>query len=143
MGGLERPWAKRVGREVEVWRYGRRWAELASVVSAGQRGWQRRRGKRHNLVNEGSGDYALRVASNRDKTGIRVRTRRTIEKGSVLKGRRDSRLKHAETGNLLNNGRGLFIRPGNMVTLKLVWIVPNSAWSLNSSQEASLDQRTS
>ena len=26
--------AKRVGREVEVWRYGRRWAELASVVSA-------------------------------------------------------------------------------------------------------------
>ena len=53
--------ATRVGREVEVWRYGRRWAELVSVVSAGQRGWQRRRGKRHNLVNEGSGDYALRL----------------------------------------------------------------------------------
>ena len=55
-------------------------------------------------MNQGSGDYALRVASNRDDTGIRVRPRRTIEKGSILKGRRDSRLEHAETGNLLNNG---------------------------------------
>ena len=35
-------------------------AELASVVSAGQRGWQRRCGKSHNLVNERSDDYALR-----------------------------------------------------------------------------------
>ena len=89
------------------------------MVSAGQRGWQRRRGKGHNLVNEGSSDYALWVASNRDETGIRVRLRRTIEKGSVLKGRRDSRLEHAETGNLLNNGRAHFIRPGNTVTLQV------------------------
>ena len=64
MGGLERRRAKMVAREVEVWQYGRLWAELASVVLAGQRGRQRKRGKRHNLVNEGSGDYALRVASN-------------------------------------------------------------------------------
>ena len=56
------------------------------------------------------------IASNRDETGIRVSARRTIEKGSVLKGRRDSSLKHAETGNLLNNGRRLFIRSGNAVT---------------------------
>ena len=58
MGGLERRWAKRVGREVEVWRYGRRWAELASVVSTWAKGLaDRRRGERHNLVNEGSGEY--------------------------------------------------------------------------------------
>ena len=58
MGGLERQRAKRVAREVEVWRYRRHWAELASVVSAWAKGLaDRRRGKRHNLVNEGSGDY--------------------------------------------------------------------------------------
>ena len=38
MGGLERRRAKRVAREVEVWRYGRRWVELASVVWAWAKG---------------------------------------------------------------------------------------------------------
>ena len=56
------------------------WGELASLVSGGQRVGggrvRKRRGKRHNLVKEGSG--ALRVASNRGGTGIRVRPRRTI-----------------------------------------------------------------
>ena len=36
--------------------------------------WRKRRGRRgwerDNLVNEGSSDYALRVTSNRDETGI-------------------------------------------------------------------------
>ena len=71
----------------------------------GQRGWRRKHGQRHgkrrgkrrrkrpNLVNEGSGDYALRVASNRDETGIRVGPRRTIrartgvDKGGIVGGR--------------------------------------------------------
>ena len=43
-------------------------------------------------MNEGSGDYALRVASNRDETGIRAEPRRIIrarglEKGRIVKGR--------------------------------------------------------
>ena len=76
------------------------------------------------LVNEGSNDYAHRVASNRDETGrrtIRARgQRRVVFRGEeaaweVLDGTalggflrlargRGSRLEHAETGNLLNNG---------------------------------------
>ena len=38
MDGLERPRAKRVAREIEVRRFGRRWAELVSVVSAWAKG---------------------------------------------------------------------------------------------------------
>ena len=117
MGGLERRRAKRVAREVEVWRYGRPWAELVSVVSARQRGWQRKRGKRHNLVNEGSGDYALRVASNREETVIRVRPRR---RRRAVKSRAGTlgRSEWHWPGWLLETGktRRPFIRSSNTVT---------------------------
>ena len=43
---LERPQAKRVAREVEVWRSGRPWAELAFVVSAWANDWRKGREKR-------------------------------------------------------------------------------------------------
>ena len=38
MGGLERPRAKRVAREVEVWRYGRRWGEAGVGGVGGAKG---------------------------------------------------------------------------------------------------------
>ena len=166
MDVLEKPRAKRVAREVDVWRSAeemrRQWCRRR------QRGWRRRREKRrekrHNVVNKGSCDYALRVAANRDETGIRVVPRKddkstSVEKGSILKGRtyldgtalseflrqergRGTRLKHAETGNLLNNGpilgaKGSSEDPETQSPPKLVWIDPSLAWSLSLIQEAS------
>ena len=73
-----------------------------SVVSAWAKGlaeeaWEEGRGLGRgiiNLVNEGSGDYALRLASNRDETGIRVgpskrtiRAHMGVDKGEIVKGR--------------------------------------------------------
>ena len=66
MGGLERPRTQRVVREVGERRPGREQQRSSSWrrwCRRGQKGWQRKREKRYNSMNEGSSDYALQVAS--------------------------------------------------------------------------------
>ena len=74
MGALERPRAKTVAGGPGGPGVGG--VDVGKEVGGGTCG--KRCGKRHNLVNEGSGDYALQVASNSEETGIRVGPRRTI-----------------------------------------------------------------
>ena len=57
---------------------GRSWVSGVGIVKGVGGGRIGRGVGRGTIVNEGSGDYALRVASKRDGTGIRVRPRRTI-----------------------------------------------------------------
>ena len=79
MDALERRRAKWVAREVEVRRFGAGCSGAGvGGVGVGRRvgGGGVARGVERGtiLVNDGFGDYALRVAPNKDETGIRVRT---------------------------------------------------------------------